>query len=222
MEDLITNTVILFDDRPAAIATISPPLPPAPAGQPTPNYAYGSAHTKVASVPALGPPPIRQGQPEDFTPRLPPRPANSIHPSSRTNPTSPTKANMDPSPLPTRPGQASLSKHAVSEKPAPPVPNVTMPLPADNDLPPPAPSVNSTLVATQEDDERASMLEEHRDNMSFREQAPMSPDWESPPTVWASPRTPKSIASSLPSESAHADGDGPPTPPPSVPSSFLS
>jgi hypothetical protein len=219
MEDLITNTVILFDDRaPAATATTSPPLPPAPVGQPTPNYAYGSAHTKVASVPALGPPPIRQGQPEDFTPRLPPRPANSIHPSSRANPTSPTKANMDPPPLPTRPGQASPPKHAVSEKPAPPVPKVTMPLPADNDLPPPASSVNSTLVATQEDDERVSMPEEHRDNMSFREQTLMSPDWESP-------RTPKSIASSLPSElpsePAHPDGDGPPAPP-SVPTSFPS
>jgi hypothetical protein len=78
MEDLITYASILFD------AHHSPPLPPIPAGEPIPSYVYGTSHTKIASVPP-SPRLPRTNPPEDFTPRLPPRPANSIHPSSRAN-----------------------------------------------------------------------------------------------------------------------------------------
>jgi hypothetical protein len=200
MEDLIVNAAVLFDDR--APGVTSPPLPPAPVGQPTPNYAYGSAHTKVASVPAPLQTPVRhqpQSQsPEDFTPRLPPRPTNSIHPSSRTNPTSPSRTDAPPV-FPTRPGQASSSKHVASEKPAPPIP---MSLPAEN-VPPPSTSSTSTLVATQEENERTSVLEEHRDNTPV-----LTPP--SPARASKRPQTPKSTMSSTSAAgvSAHADEGG--------------
>ena len=82
MEDLITNAHILFDVH---SAHQYPPLPPIPAGESVPSYVYGTSHTKVASVPPGSPRLPRTIPPEDFTPRLPPRPANSIHPSSRMN-----------------------------------------------------------------------------------------------------------------------------------------
>ncbi|KAA1468463.1 RhoGAP-domain-containing protein [Dentipellis sp. KUC8613] len=82
MEDLITNAGVLFvDEQPAPS---SPPLPPAPAGEPTPVYNYGSSHTRVASLPSESAP-SRQQTTSDFAPQLPPRPANSIHPSARGN-----------------------------------------------------------------------------------------------------------------------------------------
>lgn len=84
MEDLIINARKIFED-PAA-APSSPPLPPTPATEPVPVY-YGSKSTKVASVPPSPHLPDAQptlASPQDFTPRLPPRPASSIHPSSRT------------------------------------------------------------------------------------------------------------------------------------------
>jgi len=98
MEDLIINAHILFDEHEAHHEHHEPPLPPTPAGEPVPHYAYGSKRTKVASVP---PTPTRPEMPppEDFTPRLPPRPANSIHPSLRANPPTPPtreRANVPP------------------------------------------------------------------------------------------------------------------------------
>ncbi|KAF8634447.1 hypothetical protein AX15_000895 [Amanita polypyramis BW_CC] len=91
MEDLISNAHIIFDDRPAQY---SPPLPPTPAGELAANYSYGSKTTKVTTVlssavpntssPDADIPPPQLTQ--DFTPRLPPRPTNSIHPSSRIYP----------------------------------------------------------------------------------------------------------------------------------------
>lgn len=86
MEDLITHAGIIFADHGG---NNSPPLPPTPLGEPTPQYSYGSKSTKVANVN------------EDFTPRLPPRPANSIHPSARSQ-TSPTKDRRDPTMSPPR------------------------------------------------------------------------------------------------------------------------
>jgi hypothetical protein len=95
MADLITHARTLFDDRHPEPS--SPPLPPAPVGEPIPPISYGTSHTKVAEI-AL----------DDFTPRMPPRPPQSIHPSSRVNgggPMSPTKSEPDaPPPLPLRPG----------------------------------------------------------------------------------------------------------------------
>jgi hypothetical protein len=159
MEDLITNVSVLFDDK--APTVTSPPLPPAPVDQPTPNYTYGSAHTKVASVPAPMQTPVRQQalpqSPEDFTPRLPARPANSIHPSSRTNPTSPTKISVEAPGPATKPEQAS---------PPNPVSN-PIPLP-ENTPPPPLPSATSMLVG---DDEQTFVPEEHHGGSSIREPA---------------------------------------------------
>lgn len=91
MEDLINNTQLIYDDRSPIVQNLpeittpddrsrSPPLPPAPAENPvTPNTPiYGSAHTKIRTLP-----PSRKEASDDFTPKLPPRPGNSIHPSRR-------------------------------------------------------------------------------------------------------------------------------------------
>jgi hypothetical protein len=88
MEDLILHVHILYDYDGGPHSS---PLPPTPTGEPF-QVTYGSKTTKVASVP---PPASFDGTtsppPEDFTPRLPPRPNSSIHPSSRVNASSPTK-----------------------------------------------------------------------------------------------------------------------------------
>jgi len=90
MDDLIIHAHLLYDHD---VGQSSPPLPPTPAGEPIPQVTYGSKSTKVATVPpADGPSPT----PQDFTPRLPPRPNNSIHPSARTNPGSPAKSRALP------------------------------------------------------------------------------------------------------------------------------
>ena len=88
MEDLILHVHVLYDYDGGPH---SPPLPPTPSGEPF-QVTYGSKTTKVANVP----PPASfdsttSSPPEDFTPRLPPRPNSSIHPSSRANAGSPTK-----------------------------------------------------------------------------------------------------------------------------------
>lgn len=105
MEDLITNAHILFQQS----GSNSPPLPSAPLNESAAQITYGSQHTKVLS--SMPPPPVptspRRGHqksssvstirssldvprpqvpPQDFTPQLPPRPANSIHPSLRAGP----------------------------------------------------------------------------------------------------------------------------------------
>lgn len=103
MEDLIIHYRQIFDE-PAAHS--SPPLPPTPATDPVPQY-YGSKNTKVGTMPPNNPVSAEaQGSPQDFTPRLPPRPASSIHPSSRTHGnTSPHKSRPDSQlpPLPADP-----------------------------------------------------------------------------------------------------------------------
>ncbi|RXW23866.1 hypothetical protein EST38_g2011 [Candolleomyces aberdarensis] len=75
MEDLIIHYRKIFDE-PAAHS--SPPLPPTPATEPIPQY-YGSKNTLVATVPPL-PEVHDQGSPQDFTPRLPPRPKSPQKP----------------------------------------------------------------------------------------------------------------------------------------------
>ncbi|KAF8912956.1 hypothetical protein CPB84DRAFT_1820455 [Gymnopilus junonius] len=79
MEDLILHAHLLYDHD---VGHNSPPLPPTPAGEPVPQVSYGSKRTKVTTVP---PPESPPSVPQDFTPRLPSRPNNSIHPSARTN-----------------------------------------------------------------------------------------------------------------------------------------
>ncbi|KAI0085663.1 hypothetical protein BDY19DRAFT_964989 [Irpex rosettiformis] len=130
MEDLINNANTLFQSN------ASPPLPPAPAGEPVPALSYGSQHTRLAEIPpplpprpqspsvrrthslSVSPSPDRKLQgngataraghastlsSEDFTPQLPPRPTNSIHPSLRAGPLS--SQPRQPSHLPTRSAQ---------------------------------------------------------------------------------------------------------------------
>jgi hypothetical protein len=77
MEDLIENAKTLFDE---GLSQSSPPLPPAPTGEPVPAISYGSSYTKV-TLPQSG-----EAQVADFTPQLPPRPTSSIHPSARCYP----------------------------------------------------------------------------------------------------------------------------------------
>jgi len=190
MEDLIFNAFILFDDRvPHAIS----PLPPAPVGQPTPNFAYGSAHTKVASVPPLQTTVRQQAlpqSPDDFTPRLPLRPANSIHPSLRTNPTSPTTAG--------------------SQLLAPPV---SMAVPATDNISSSS-SAPSTLVAMQEESEQPPLPEQDHFNMIIQRSTQPSPV-RAPKSLQM-----LKLASSPPpiSESVQMAGDSPRVP--CVPDSF--
>jgi hypothetical protein len=89
MENIIDNAHTLFDER----LPSSPPLPPAPIGEPVPVISFGSSYTKVEL------PPLPQSVEEpgvDFTPQLPARPAGSIHPSTRSNPPmSPSRLSAD-------------------------------------------------------------------------------------------------------------------------------
>lgn len=81
MEDIIVHAGVLFDER--GPSSPEPPLPAAPAGEPLPSYGYGSAYTQVATMPPRRS--TEQQSAPDFTPQLPPRPGNSIHPSRRAN-----------------------------------------------------------------------------------------------------------------------------------------
>lgn len=92
METLIIHSPTLFDDQSnLASHASSPPLPPAPLGEPQPPFAYGSAHTKFSehgSQQQVNTPLPQTLIPQtstsdDFSPQLPHRPPASIHPSSR-------------------------------------------------------------------------------------------------------------------------------------------
>ncbi|KAJ3760577.1 hypothetical protein EV360DRAFT_93483 [Lentinula raphanica] len=82
MEDLINNAHTLFSED-SVQNNNTHPLPAPPPGEPAPVYSYGSKTTKIVSIP----PPLRNTglspNSEDFTPKLPPRPNHSIHPSAR-------------------------------------------------------------------------------------------------------------------------------------------
>ncbi|KAG8220143.1 hypothetical protein J3R82DRAFT_1169 [Butyriboletus roseoflavus] len=106
MDDLIQNTSQLFEDP---LPSTSPPLPDTPIGEPAPVYNYGSSHTKVGSI---VPRPLSPRQNEDFAPRLPARPAYSIHPSLRaSNPVSPIQATTDIPPISSRPSEEPTSEN---------------------------------------------------------------------------------------------------------------
>jgi hypothetical protein len=93
MEALIIHSHTLFDDQSnLAPYASSPPLPPAPLGEPLPPFVYGSAHTKFSEYgsqhqinSSIPPAPTPQTTGDDFAPQLPQRPPASIHPSSRGN-----------------------------------------------------------------------------------------------------------------------------------------
>jgi hypothetical protein len=89
MENLIDNAYTLFDE----CFPSSPPLPPAPTGEPLPVISYGSLQSKV-ELPPL--PQSGEALGVDFTPELPARPPGSIHPSTRSNPPmSPSRTSAD-------------------------------------------------------------------------------------------------------------------------------
>lgn len=217
MEDLILYASVLFDERAPAMA--SPPLPPAPLGQSAPNYAYGSAHTRVASVPAPLTTPRQppQPQPEDFTPRLPPRPANSIHPSSRANPSTPTRNNFD-IPTPLLPGRPSQTQSAKPERPSAVIPQIDK-APTAAESEPPSPSVSSSFGGEED-----IGPEEHHDAATsddlVHEPVPPSPTKKIP-------QTPKSTAPVLPppvvpNREQGQDNGASLAPSPSVPGGLLS
>ncbi|TFK57655.1 RhoGAP-domain-containing protein [Heliocybe sulcata] len=91
MEDLILNAQTLFDDRAGPQET---PLPAAPVGESGLPFPLGSSHTKVANVPVT--PTASLPPPNDFIPELPPRPADSIHRSSRANYVTTTRSEGGP------------------------------------------------------------------------------------------------------------------------------
>lgn len=118
MENLIENAQTLFDER---LPQSSPPLPPAPAGEPVPVISYGSSHTKVTLAQA------GDAQVADFSPQLPPRPTSSIHPSARyCPPMSPSRRSADlsasntpppSSPPPPPPLKIQTSTNTTTEQP---------------------------------------------------------------------------------------------------------
>ncbi|KAF9023411.1 hypothetical protein BDZ89DRAFT_955713 [Hymenopellis radicata] len=112
MEDLITNAHVLFDD-----GKQSAPLPPTPIGEPAPKYSYGSKSTKFTKFTPPAPLPLSPSSPssEDFTPRLPPRPTNSIHPSLRSGQASPIKDRMDVPPPPPPPLRSPVKQTTVKQ-----------------------------------------------------------------------------------------------------------
>ncbi|KAJ7293179.1 hypothetical protein C8J57DRAFT_18129 [Mycena rebaudengoi] len=122
MEDLIMHAHVLYDDN---AAHHSPPLPATPAGEPVPQIYYGSKRTQVATVlPSSPPNRAATASPQDFTPRLPTRPVNSIHPSARANPSSsPTKDRS--SPIKERSSIPPLPRRTSNEAPSSPAPSAT-------------------------------------------------------------------------------------------------
>ncbi|XP_006454596.1 hypothetical protein AGABI2DRAFT_182564 [Agaricus bisporus var. bisporus H97] len=110
-EDLIMNAHALFEEQGYQLPHSpphSPPLPPTPAGEVALEVSYGSKTTKIGSVPVKSLNRSTPGSPQDFTPRLPSRPATSIHPSARALPTSPVRVRAEMSTNSTV-TQASLS-----------------------------------------------------------------------------------------------------------------
>ncbi|KAI5124481.1 hypothetical protein M0805_008363 [Coniferiporia weirii] len=93
MEDLILNAHILFDERAIAIVPTqsrtsviadSSLLSPAPTDVPLANTDYEPPYAQLSDAPLHQRKPDTSGVvSQDFTPELPPRPGNSIHPSRR-------------------------------------------------------------------------------------------------------------------------------------------
>lgn len=126
MEDMITHADSLFDDRAVPPAPPKPPTPPTietatntgpstresspdkrrdPQPQSSTDSDY-KAHYRRISESLLHSPATSQHA-QDFTPELPPRPSNSIHPSHRSTNSSSRTTDSDespesPPPLPAR------------------------------------------------------------------------------------------------------------------------
>ncbi|KAI0063187.1 RhoGAP-domain-containing protein [Artomyces pyxidatus] len=144
METLIENAQGLFDDR---LPPSSPPLPPAPSGEPIPVYSYGSSHTKVAS---LSLPPSSSRSDNDFAPQLPPRPTSSIHPSARATSSMPALSTD----LSQAGGQEQRRENSESSFPSPTsgiTEESSEELAQTNSTAPPPSSTSTTLSPTQPD-----------------------------------------------------------------------
>jgi len=89
MEDLITRAGALFEDQGA---DSSPPLPAAPSDEPQAKVGYGSSFTHIATLPPHSE--TSSESTDDFTPQLPPRPDDSIHPARRTRPLSEDRSHL--------------------------------------------------------------------------------------------------------------------------------
>ncbi|KAF5312338.1 hypothetical protein D9619_002972 [Psilocybe cf. subviscida] len=117
MEDLIVHAHLIYDHE---APHSSPPLPPTPAGEAGAEVTYGTKRTKITTIPPEGMTPLSPplSPPQDFTPRLPARPNNSIHPSSRMLTGSPTKLQPHkalPRPMfPEMPSEEQLSIESTS------------------------------------------------------------------------------------------------------------
>jgi len=199
MEDLIVHAPLLFDDRPSQS---EPPLPPAPSGEPKPKYDYGSSYTQVATLP----PRLHDGQ--DFTPSLPPRPGQSIHPSRRTNQQSSSRAQeVSESDV----VQATLSGANAEYPPKehhlePQRPQVGQPDRHGSPISPILPVASDVTVT--DDTSARSGKDEHTDSRGSFEAFPDVPSPKTPETFatapQGSPRTPSSSRSSTAHEESPA------------------
>lgn len=126
MEDLILNAHVLFDENvptipPSELLPSSPPLPSVPSEDPV----QIEPDTEVRQTDVSDVPQRRQRHDatfgQDFTPELPPRPGNSIHPSHRAMRTpSHTESESDDDepgkpPLPPRPSSVDMRAIQASE-----------------------------------------------------------------------------------------------------------
>ena len=146
MEDLIIHTHRLYDHE--APPHSSPPLPPTPAGEPVAEVTYGTKRTKVTTIPPEGLIPLSPplSPPQDFTPRLPARPNNSIHPSSRMLTGSPTMFRPEKGlPRPTFPDMPSEERLSI-ERASPTTPTDQSSIMTSDTLE----KVNSITFPTQE------------------------------------------------------------------------
>lgn len=152
MDDLIQHTSQLFDDP---LPSNSPPLPDAPPGEPVPTYNYGSSYTRVGSILSR---PLSPRQNEDFAPRLPPRPAYSIHPSLRaSNPTSPVQATMDIPPIPSSPFEERRQNEDFPPRlPARPAYSIHSSLRASNPVSPIQATMDTPPISSSPFEERTS------------------------------------------------------------------
>jgi hypothetical protein len=192
MEDLITHAPLLFDDG-STPTFHEPPLPPAPSGEPKPKYDYGSSYTRSHTIP-----PRMQDEQDDFSPTLPPRPGQSIHPSRRPQSLRPDM--FEPRPVSSPPSQQSVE--------APPSDSVSHDVDMD------VTSV-STSATTSQDDEMLK-LEVEEEVSNDQDKKVWTDNAEVP-----SPRTPDTFVSA---ESAPGDSprSGKASKPPSRPSTARS
>ncbi|KIJ45714.1 hypothetical protein M422DRAFT_251017 [Sphaerobolus stellatus SS14] len=151
MEDLITHAPLLFDDKPQA-AQVEPPLPPTP--EPKPKVDYGSSYTRTHTIPPRTP------EGHDFTPTLPLRPEQSIHPSRRNNlPPSQSSDPVDIAPSPAVSSTSTLQR----ETPTPV-------------LPPPKSETMEDLLEDLSHDFEVVEQPDAQDNNAHMVDPPKSPD----------------------------------------------